>query len=199
MCINHRSEQLPGPSPAVHTHHAQDLEETKATQCRGSKDIALATGWNHGNRGDEHNDVCEAEGWLPWVTRSKVWATGHFHSTCPARWNVSHIHTIWLTCPSRKQPTQSIWEGEGPKKESWKVIGWMFCLSHSKQTQIFFYTLWPSSQLDPTCSYRLPFITELWLVRPYSDQVTTKQMGACQYGSVRFQTSNFRYPDHLQG
>lgn len=57
MCINYRSQQLPGPPPAVHAHHAQDLKETKATQRRGGKDVTLATCWNHGNRGDEYNDV----------------------------------------------------------------------------------------------------------------------------------------------
>lgn len=44
MCINHRPKQLPGPSPAVHAHHAQNLKETKATQRRGGKDVTLATG-----------------------------------------------------------------------------------------------------------------------------------------------------------
>lgn len=62
VCIDYRSQQLPGPSPAVHAHHAQDLEEAKASQCRRGEDVTLATGWNHCDRGDEYNDVWGVKG-----------------------------------------------------------------------------------------------------------------------------------------
>lgn len=59
--VDHGSQQLPGATPAVHAHHAQDLEEAKAPQCRGSEDVSLAASRDHGHRGDEHDDVCEEQ------------------------------------------------------------------------------------------------------------------------------------------
>lgn len=76
MCINYRSQQLPGPSPAVHADHAQDLKETEATQRRCGEDVTLATGWNHGNRGNEYDDVWRAKAWKRKVTGSTILATG---------------------------------------------------------------------------------------------------------------------------
>lgn len=33
VCINDRSQKLPGASSAVHAQHAQDLQEAHASQC----------------------------------------------------------------------------------------------------------------------------------------------------------------------
>ena len=55
--VHHGPQQLPGAPPAVHADHAEDLQEAQAAERRRRKDVALATGRNHGNRGDEHDDV----------------------------------------------------------------------------------------------------------------------------------------------
>lgn len=76
VCINYRSQQLPGASPAVHAHHAQDLKETEASQRGGGEDVTLATGWHHSNGGDEHNDVWGVKEWKLKVTGSTISTAG---------------------------------------------------------------------------------------------------------------------------
>lgn len=57
VCVDYRSQQLPGASTPVHPHHPQDLQETQAAESRCRKDVALAAGRHHSNRGNEHDDV----------------------------------------------------------------------------------------------------------------------------------------------
>lgn len=55
--VNYRSQQLPGAPPAVHTQHAQDLQESQTPDGRGGEHIALRTGRQHWHGGDQHHDV----------------------------------------------------------------------------------------------------------------------------------------------
>lgn len=63
--INYRSEQLPGASTAVHTQHAQDLQESQTPDGRGGKNIALRSSCQHRDWGNQHHDV-----WRKSETRS---------------------------------------------------------------------------------------------------------------------------------
>lgn len=57
------------------------------------------------------------------------------------RWNISHIHLIYLICPFGRDPIESISKGEPcSKKISRKVIRQIFCLSHSQQPNHIFYS-----------------------------------------------------------
>lgn len=55
--INYRSKQLPGASTAVHTQHAQDLQESQTPDGRGGKNIALRSSCQYRYRGNQHHDV----------------------------------------------------------------------------------------------------------------------------------------------
>lgn len=57
------------------------------------------------------------------------------------RWNISHIHLIYLICPFSRDPIESIWKGEPcSKKISRKVTRQIFCPSHSQQPNHIFYS-----------------------------------------------------------
>lgn len=53
-----RAQKLPRAAPAVHSEHAQDLQEAQAAQ-GGGQNIALVSHGNHRHRGDQHEDVWE--------------------------------------------------------------------------------------------------------------------------------------------
>jgi hypothetical protein len=55
-----RAQELPGATPPIHSKHAQDLQEAKASQ-GGGQDIALVSHGNHWHRGNQYEDVWERE------------------------------------------------------------------------------------------------------------------------------------------
>lgn len=60
--INYRSQQLPGAGSAVHSQHAQDLQESQAPDGRGGKNVALRSSSQHRYWGNQHHDVCGGKG-----------------------------------------------------------------------------------------------------------------------------------------
>lgn len=57
MGPDHGAQQLPGSAPAVHAHHAQDLEEAKTSQSgRGKHLTAAAQAEDHDARA-YHNHI----------------------------------------------------------------------------------------------------------------------------------------------
>lgn len=55
--VDHGAQQFPGAAAPVHTHHAQDLQEAQAAQCRRGEDVTLSFGRNDRYGGDEDNGI----------------------------------------------------------------------------------------------------------------------------------------------
>lgn len=61
VCVDYRAQKLPGAASSIHSHHAQNLQETKAPQEGGGEDVALAPCWHHRHWGYQYYDVWKAE------------------------------------------------------------------------------------------------------------------------------------------
>lgn len=64
VCINYRSQQLPGAPSTVHPQHAQDLQKPQAPDGWGGKNVALRSSSQHRQWGDQHHDVLGKGGGL---------------------------------------------------------------------------------------------------------------------------------------
>lgn len=58
VCVDGGAQQFPGPPPAVHAQHPQDLQEAQAAQGRGQH-VTLVPHRHHRHRGNQHEDVWE--------------------------------------------------------------------------------------------------------------------------------------------
>lgn len=99
VSVNHRAQQLPGSSAAVHTHHAQDLQKAHAAQSRCGEDVSLCARCYHCQRRHKHYEVCKSQRWQERKRKCNTWkrCNESFNCVCVILYRAKENYIIkWL-------------------------------------------------------------------------------------------------------